>query len=222
MSSRAACLRLIGLIVLVLATPTRAAEPAPQTSTAMTLTTLLEAFRAAPGVEARFVEKRFIALLAAPLESEGTIHYSPPGLLARWVTRPRASFQIIDPKRVRMGDERAVETLDLGQKPQVRVFVESFVTLLAGDQAALERTYTSTFTPAVDTSPTTWRLRLVPRVAPLDKVIAMIELEGQGLVLRSMVMLETGGDETVTTFTAVDTRRVYTDAEKARLFRLDP
>jgi len=193
-----------------------AAEPTPP---ATTLDTLLAAFRAAPGVEAHFTEQKNIAMLAAPLESDGVIYYQRPGVLARYVMHPRESFQIIDPKRVRMGDAQHSETLDLSAKPQVRVFVESFVTLLSGDQAALAKTYTIAFTPAIEAHPERWRLQLTPKLAPLDKVIASITLTGSGIVLSEMRVLEKGGDETITTFTSVNTKRSFTNDEKAKLFK---
>lgn len=183
-----------------------------------TLPSLLAAFKAAPGVEARFVETKNIAMLAAPLVSEGVIYYTPPGMLARYTEKPTAGFVIIDPKRVRMGDDARSETIDLGSKPQVRVFVESFVTLLSGDAAALQKTYRVDFA-AVPDKADGWRLKLTPKVAPLDKVIATITLAGQGIVLSEMRVLEKGGDETVTTFVRVDTKRAFTNDEKAKYFK---
>jgi hypothetical protein len=61
-------------------------------------------------------------------------------------------------------------------------------------------------------------MTLKPRLAPMTEVIERIVLEGRGVVLSRLVVREKGGDETVTTFSAVDVGRRYTTEEKARIF----
>ncbi len=65
-----------------------------------------------------------------------------------------------------------------------------------------------------------WSLRLRPRVAPMTQVIERIEIEGHEVVLETMRIVEVGGDETLTTFSAVDPQRRFTDQELAALFSL--
>lgn len=63
-------------------------------------------------------------------------------------------------------------------------------------------------------------MTLVPRVAPMDKIIKDLALAGEGLVLREMDVHETSGDWTHTVFSAVDVYYHYTPAELGRVFRL--
>ena len=61
-------------------------------------------------------------------------------------------------------------------------------------------------------------MTLVPKVAPMNQVIARVEISGSELAITKMRVIEVGGDETVTTFSKVDTKKRYSDAEKAKLF----
>ncbi len=214
MRSVAVCLASLAILC---ASPALAAPPPlpPQT-----VAQLLAALAKSPGVYARYAEKKSIALLAAPLESEGELFYAAPGLLARYTRKPEPSIVVLDPQRLRMHDGKSWQTLDFANKPLIRQFAESFVNLLRGDLAKLEQQYRLDWTPPTQQDPR-WRLVLRPRQAPLDQLIARMELHGQGLVIREMRVLEVGGDETVTAYSAVDPARVYGPAERMRVFALE-
>lgn len=222
--SRASAL-VAALGVLAVTSVSAAGEPPPTAPVTtppppeVTLAEVLAAFRAAPGLEAHFTESRHLALLAAPLETEGMLYYTPPGLLSRHTTRPTPSWIVIEPHRVRFNDGASWTAIDLDAKPVVRLLVESFVTLLAGDNDALSRAFTVDFSPR---APRGWRLVLRPRAPKLAKIIARMEVEGDRAVVQTMRVVEVGGDETITTFSAVDPERTYTPEERDRLFFLSP
>lgn len=178
---------------------------------------LLAKFRAMPGLEARFHEEKHIALLAAPLESDGVLRFAPPAHLLRRVTSPSPSTLLVDGDtlRIREGDE--TRSLDLSASPPVRAFVESFRALLAGDRAALEAHFRLRFEPGEGEA---WRLTMRPRDRSLARAVERIAVEGRGVVLERLVVSEASGDRSVTTFRAVDAQRRYTKAELERLFRL--
>lgn len=178
---------------------------------------LLARFKAMPGLEAQFREEKRFAMLDAPLVSDGTLHFQPPGRLARHTTAPVRSTVLIDGDRLAFGDARGQSEIDLAQKPVVRLFVDAFVKLLAGDQAALERLFTMEHTALPDDA---WTLVLLPKVAPMKGIIDRMELRGSGLILERMRVLEVGGDETLTTFARVDVERRYSPDEAARLFTI--
>jgi len=122
---------------------------------------------------------------------------------------------VVDAKQVRMWDGKRWEVLDFAKQPLVRGFVDSFVRILQGDGPALERLYAMQFAALPQGG---WTLTLRPKQAPLNQVIETMVLTGQGLVVQTMSMVEKGGDETLTTFTAVDTARRFSDAEKTKYF----
>ncbi|MCO5169981.1 MAG: outer membrane lipoprotein carrier protein LolA [Planctomycetes bacterium] len=191
--------------------------PAPGRAAPDGLDDLLGRFRAMPGLEAAFHEEKRFALLDAPLVSEGTLHFQPPGRLARHVTAPARSTVLLDGDRLAFGDEHGRAEVDLARRPVVRLFVDAFVKVLAGDRPALERIFELEHAQGDDD---TWGLVLRPRASPLKDAIERLELRGRGVVLTRMRLVEVGGDETLTTFSGVDAARRYGPDEAARVFRL--
>lgn len=177
-----------------------------------------------PGLHCRYREEKRIALLSSPVVSEGTIDYArgasgaSSARMARRTTRPSPQVVLIDQGTLRMSDGHTTSRIDLASQPVVRSFVDSFLTLLVGDRAALERTYTLTVEPAEGG----WALVLRPRGAPLTTFLREIRFEGRGESLTRMVMTEVSGDVTTTTFSDVDAAHRYAADEAARAFSLTP
>jgi len=218
--------KVVGVVLVagaLLAGPAAAQEPvaAPVASTPA-LEQLLARFAAMSGLSARFREEKRMALLAAPLVSEGTLYFAPKGRLARHITAPAPATVLIDEGSLRFADAGGTETMSLTQNPVVRLFVDSFVKIFAGDRVALERMYTMELAalPAAADGVARWSLRLRPRVAPMTQIIERLELVGHDVALESMRVVEVGGDETLTTFSEVDTQRRFTAEELSALFRL--
>jgi hypothetical protein len=190
----------------------------------VTIDNLLARFRGIVGLSARFHEEKHIAMLAQPLVSEGTVHYAPPGKLARHTLTPSASSVVLDGTTLRFGDATSERSIDTGTSPVVRAFVDSFLAVLAGDRAALERSFVLDFhTPGAGSQPAggqRWELGLTPRDASLAHIIREIRFTGDGLVLSQMRIREATGDEGITTFSDVDTAHRYSPAEADRVFRL--
>lgn len=183
----------------------------------MTRTDLLARLKRVPGLSAKFREEKRLALLVAPLVSEGTLYYVPPGRLARHTLEPVESTVLIENGKLRVGDANGTRELDLHTSPVVRLLVEGFMKVLAGDGEALMRTYEVGFEAG---SGRTWTMVLKPKVSPLDKLVQSITFRGEDVVIHAMETLEAGGDVTVTTFTEVDANRKYNAAELRRIFRL--
>jgi hypothetical protein len=195
---------------------------------APTVDSVLARMARIPGLHTRYREEKRIALLSSPIVSEGTIDYargagSTAPRMARRTTRPSAQVVLIDAGELRMSDGRTTSRIDLASQPVVRSFVDSFLQLLVGDRAALERTYTLTL-ERVSTGNATggWSLLLRPRGAPLSTFLREIRFEGEGDVLTRMVMTEVSGDVTTTTFSDVDANHRYDAAEASRVFSLTP
>lgn len=196
--------------------------PAAPVAAPVTLDALLRRFAAVPGLHARFREEKRVQLLAAPLVSEGTLDYAPPSRLVRRTATPAPSTVLIEGSHLRFGDGRGEQSIDMNATPVVRQFVDSFLALVAGDRAALERSYEIDFRVPDAQRPEAWTLTLRPRVATIQRVFRDIELRGAGVILDAMTLRETSGDETSTRFTEVDAARRYAPDEAARVFRLSP
>lgn len=207
------------VLPLVLALP-RAAFA--QGARPVTLDALLQRFAALPGLHASFREEKRVALLAAPLVSEGTLDYAPPSRMVRRTTSPAPSTVLIEGASLRFNDGRSTQNVDMNAAPIVRQFVDSFLAIVSGDRAALERSYEPALRVPDASQPDAWELTLRPRVATIQRVFRSIELRGSGVVLASMTLRESSGDETRTTFSSVDTARRYVPSEMARIFRVGP
>lgn len=199
-----------------------AVAPAPVVGTAPALETLLARFAAMSGLSAKFREEKRMALLAAPLVNEGVLYFAPKGKLARHITAPAPATVLIDEGTLRYADAGGSETLSLDSNPVLRLFIDSFVKIFAGDREALARMYTLELQalPAAGAVGDRWLLKLRPRVAPITQIIERVEISGHDVTLEAMRVVEIGGDETVTTFSEVDTKRRFTADELKTLFRL--
>lgn len=210
------------LVVMLPGLAQAQAPVAAATTTSPALLQLLERFAAMPGLSAKFREEKRMALLAVPLVNEGTLYFAPKGRLARHITAPAPATVLIDGGSLRYADAGGSETMSLDQNPVLRLFVESFVKIFAGDRVALERMYTLELGagPVGADGVARWSLQLRPRIAPMTQVIERIEITGRDVTLETMRVVEVGGDETLTTFTEVDPQRRFTAQEMASLFRL--
>ena len=195
-------------------TPATEAVPGSDQGETIELAQLLSAFAAMPGLEASFVEEKHLGMLARPLTSSGTLYFTQPGLLHRRVDSPRPSTVVITPDTLRFTDESGTEEIDLRSRADVRLFVESLVWILAGDQAALDATYESEFSADSER----WTLVLTPRDSPLADVIATLTISGTGLNVEEIRVDETIGDATVTRISQANPHRTFDDAERAELF----
>jgi hypothetical protein len=205
---RVAVLVLLGAVV---SSPRAPAAAPPR------LDDLLSQWKRAPGLSARFREEKHLAILDAPLVTEGTICFAPPARLARRAVRPFASILLVDGDRLQFWQAEGAQSIDLAKNPVARLFVDAFVKLLAGDRAGIERIFELELAARPGGG---WELTLKPRRAPMDQVIARLVLRGEGLVLREMDLRETSGDWTHTAFTDVDVGHRFTPAELDRIFRL--
>jgi hypothetical protein len=181
---------------------------------------VLSAFAAMPGLEARFEETKHLALLAAPLVSSGRLYFAPPGTLARVVEAPAESKIVITPTALRYEDAAGGGAIDLRARPDVKLFVESFARVLAGDRAGLETIYTLRFEPQRQGAP--WLLELVPKGPPLSQLVKHLRVRGVGLAVQDIRVVEAAGDETVTRILAADPTRRFTAQERQRLFGVAP
>jgi outer membrane lipoprotein-sorting protein len=196
---------------LFLAAHAAAAEPAP------TLEALMAGMAETPGVEARFLETKEIALLSEPIETRGTLAFVPPDRLLRTTTEPSRSRLVIAGDRFSFRDAAGGDAVDLSANPLAREFVDNFIVLFNGDLEALRRRYE----PALRADESGWELALRPRHRPLSDLIERITLSGRGRALLRMEMLERDGDRTTTRFEEVQVDRRFTPEEVERLFAVD-
>lgn len=144
--------------------------------------------------QARFVERKYMKVLKAPLESSGTLTYAAPDRLEKRTLKPKPELLAI------AGDSLTIETregkrhtLRLQDYPVLWAFVESIRATLGGDQATLERFYAT----EVEGGPARWQLYLVPRERSMRQVISQIRIGGGNARIELIEVQETKGDRSV-------------------------
>lgn len=163
---------------------------------------LLKGFSKIKTLSVKFREEKQIEFLLEPLKSSGMIYFDARGeRLSRHTRKPFPSILVIAKKWVGILEDSAWEVADLDRQPVIMQIVSSFLKLLSGDRKGLEQIFDVSFTPAT-ASGVDWKIRLTPRIEPINKIIKTITFHGQGLAVNSMKLLEVSGDETVTKFSS--------------------
>jgi hypothetical protein len=145
-----------------------------------------------------FVEKKFIALLDRPVESSGELLYDAPDRLEKRTLKPRFESLVLEGGVISAQRGRHHYVLDLKQYPQVVPFIESIRATLAGDRAALERTFKVDLAGNFEE----WTLVLAPLDSKLAKTVKEIHIEGEKDLIRLVEIREADGDRSLLTIGA--------------------
>jgi hypothetical protein len=145
-----------------------------------------------------FVEKKFIAMLNRPVESSGELLYDAPDRLEKKTLKPRPESLVIEGGVISAQRGRHHYVLDVKQYPQVMPFIESIRATLAGDRAALERTFKVELAGNFDE----WTLVLTPLDAKLTRTVKEIHIEGEKDLIRLVEIREADGDRSLLTIGA--------------------
>lgn len=189
-----------------------------ESSERLTLDILMHHMATTRGVRARFHEVKEVSLLAAPVESRGTVYFVPPDRFARHTTSPSSTRLVIEGDRLRFADDVGREDIDLSGDPVAGQFVGHFVVLWNGDLEALRERYEVAFEASGAGRDADWTLTLVPRSSRLRSFIQRIEVHGAGPALHEMTLVEADGDRTLTRFDQVETDHVFAPEELALAF----
>ncbi len=188
-------------------------DPAPTE-----LEALMEFFAGSGDVRAHFQESRHLSILTDPIETTGTLYFSPPDRLARHVTRPGRSSVVVEAGRVLFGDETGQRVFDFDTSEVARALVGNLMVVFRGDLESLRARYSISF----DSDGENWTLDLEPRSRALRGIIERIRFTGQGRKLTAMETRESNGDRTIMRFSEVEIGFSWEQGDLDRIFSLDP
>lgn len=142
---------------------------------------------------ATFTERKYLAVLDAPVESSGELRFRAPDRLEKITVKPRPESLVLegDTLTVTRGERRHV--VKLSDYREVAAFVDSIRATLAGDRAALERTYALTLGGTAER----WKLTLLPRDPAMAEVVLRITITGSRAQLGEIEILQADGDRSV-------------------------
>ena len=160
---------------------------------------LMQELARVKSAKARFVERKHLAILTAPLESSGTLTYIAPDRLEKHTLSPRTESLLLERDRLTLesGEPKRRHTIRLEDYPVVGIFVESIRSTLAGDLALLNRLYEV----ALEGDEHKWRLVLKPSDPKMQEMVREIRIGGSRNWIGSIEFLEPGGDRSVMTIT---------------------
>lgn len=187
-------LRLPALLILaLLAAPALAAFDLDQ---------LMQELARHKGGRARFVETRYLALLDKPLVATGELAYTAPDRLEKHTREPKPESMLLDKETLTIERQKKKLTLDLGQYPEARAFIDSIRGTLSGDRQALEKSYLLHLSGSRES----WVLVLLPGDQKIAAFVQRINVAGKGSQIRSIEYLQTDGDRAVMTIEPIETQ----------------
>lgn len=149
---------------------------------------------------ASFVESKNIAMLDAPVVSEGELFYTAPDRLEKRTLKPKAESMVLQGGTLTIEQGRKKHVLQLQRYPEVAAFIESIRATLAGDLQALERTYALN----LGGDSNRWTMDLLPLNENMKKVVQKIEITGEKHMLRTILISQADGDSSIMTITQVE------------------
>ena len=163
------------------------------------VTRLMRELGEVKSAKARFVERKHLAILSAPLEATGTLLYTAPGRLEKHTLTPRQESLVLEGDRLNLENQERNQrrTFALQDQPVIWAFVESIRSTLAGDLATLSRFYHV----GLDGAERRWRLTLKPVEPGMQGVVSEIRIGGSGNRINTIEIIETSGDRSVMTIT---------------------
>ncbi len=179
------------LIVLAAAVPSQAAEPA------WGLTQLMIELGRVKQAKATFVERKYLKVLNAPLESSGKLIYTAPYLLEKHTLDPKPESMVVDRDVLTFEMRGRKRVLKIQDYPVLWAFVESIRGTLKGDLSALQQFYRV----KLDGARQQWELQLQPTEKKMAALIQTIAIRGSKDRLNGIEIVEADGDRSVMTVT---------------------
>jgi hypothetical protein len=171
-----------------------APETAPAAS-GLSLEALLKKIGGKPRQEVRFVEKKYLAVLDAPVESSGVLRYQAPGRLEKNTEKPVRESMMLDGDLLVMQREGRRRSLPAAQLPGVAALVGGLRDVLGGNAQALHRM----FKVVVQGDPQRWQVDLLPATVTSAQLVSRITLRGRQDRLEEVETLQADGDRSVMT-----------------------
>lgn len=152
------------------------------------------------GGRARFVEKRYLAVLDKPVLASGEMLYSPPDRLEKRTVLPKAETMVLDKDLLTMERDNRKMSINLASRPEAMAFVDSIRSTLSGNRRALEQHYSLKLQG--DTSQ--WVLTLVPVEPAIATLLQRITVNGSKNQVRRIEYLQADGDRTELSIEPID------------------
>jgi hypothetical protein len=176
------------------------AQPSASTHDAKLAQQVMSGLASVRVARADFVEKKYVRLLNAPVESSGTLTYTAPDRFEKMTMKPItermsvAGDMVIVEKNQPSGAKKE-QRLFIGQHPALAAVVDGMRGALAGNLALLQQNFNMTATGEV----ARWRLKLVPSDASQFAYVPAINITGRNDFIDTIEIMQADGDRSVMT-----------------------
>jgi hypothetical protein len=190
-------MRALLLLLCLASAAVHAEDEVPVAPAGWGLPQLMQSLAQVKSSQGKFTERKYLAVLIAPLDSSGTISFRAPDHLEKHTLKPKAESLVLD-QGVLTIDSKArniKRTLVLQEYPAVWAFVESIRSTLAGDLPTLQRFYKI----KLKGNAAKWRMQLIPIEQRTRQVMSEIVVSGRGAHVTSIETTEPNGDHSIMT-----------------------
>lgn len=153
------------------------------------------------GGKAKFVEKKFLAVLDKPLIATGEMTYTAPDRLEKRTLTPKPEFMLLDKDSLTLEREKQKLTINLASQPEALAFIDSIRGTLSGNRAALERNYGLHLSGSAEK----WTLTLLPSDQKIASLVQRITVSGNRGQVRQIEYLQADGDRSLLAIEPVTT-----------------
>ena len=178
---------------------------------------LAQRFSKIETMRSRYREEKTLNMLEEPLISEGRMFYKRPESIHQAIEKPSVQRVTIHGGKIAIEHPglKHRETLDLTANQTAETIVRSILEVMSGQVTVLADKYECVVIERKDRLD----LALRPLKAPLDKLIARIEVTlSHDLTVRTVKLTETGGDHSLLTFSEVVYDKPFTANELETYF----
>jgi hypothetical protein len=162
-------------------------------SAAWDITQLMQDMAQRKGGHARFVEKKYIAILDKPVVSSGELAFIAPDRLEKRTLLPKPELLTLDKDRLEIERGGKKYSLRLSQQPEAIAFADSIRGTLTGNQQMLEASYAL----QLSGTPESWSLRLLPSDPRIAALVSHIDVKGSHHRVIAIEYQLADGDRTV-------------------------
>ena len=180
-------------VALTLGCVSTAARATETNASGWTLDRLMSTLAQSKSRHATFVETKYLAIAAKPVESSGELVFVAPDHLEKHTISPKPENLVVDGDMLTVESNHRKVTLALANYPQLSAFIESIRATLAGNRYALEQVYKVTVAGHGDD----WTMTLKPLDSRMLKTVSAITLEGKRDMLQSVAIQQPDGDHSL-------------------------
>ncbi len=152
------------------------------------------------GGRAKFVERKYLAILDKPVVSAGEMTYTAPDRLEKRTLTPKVETLLLDKDILSIERDKQKLSINLANQPEALAFVDSIRGTLSGNRAALEKNYALHLSGNSDK----WVLTLLPSDQKIASMVQRITVTGNKNQVRIIEYLQADGDRVVLNIDPVD------------------